>query len=366
MIALGQLEDTSLMSSEHSGVVVEVGSDLRDRTQVGDRICAWGGTAYGGSVTVKKDTVQRIPDDMSFETAASIPIVYTTAYYGLVHLARLQKGESVLIHSAAGGVGQAAVMLAKHLGARVFVTVGSNAKKDLVMKAYGIPEDHIFSSRRLAFAAGVKRLTNGRGVDVLLNSIAGEAFHESFDCLAKLGRFIEIGKRDILAKSRLDMGTFNKSVMFVSIDLTILFEQDRILAKRMLSEAFALLAEGKLQPVQPLNVFPLSEIESAFRLIQAGRHTGKVVLQANETSTVKVIYSAYEPCRLLPITGNTSANPHHYFLGKCILSSNRRPRRARSRDMSVDDQPKLQKYYCFFTIRNEIHPCSKYQGRIGR
>ncbi|KAL8882951.1 MAG: hypothetical protein Q9198_000127 [Flavoplaca austrocitrina] len=289
MIALGQLEDTSLMSSEHSGVVVEVGSELRDRTQVGDRICAWGGTPYAGSVTVNGDCVQRIPDDMSFETAASIPIVYATAYYGLIHLARLQKGESVLIHSAAGGVGQAAVMLAKHLGARVFVSVGSKAKKDLVMKAYGIPEDHIFSSRRLTFAAGVKRLTDGRGVDVLLNSIAGEAFHESFDCLAKLGRFIEVGKRDILAKSRLDMGTFDKSVMFASVDLTVLFEHDPILAKRMLAEAFALLAEGKLQPVQPLNVFPLSEMESAFRLIQAGKHTGKVILQADKTTTVKAI-----------------------------------------------------------------------------
>ncbi|KAL8919077.1 MAG: hypothetical protein Q9208_006961 [Pyrenodesmia sp. 3 TL-2023] len=289
MIALGQLEDTSRMSSEHSGIVLEVGSDLRDRYQAGDRICAWGGTPDAGSVTVTGEAVQRIPDEMSFKTAASIPIVYATAFYALVHLARLQKGESVLIHSAAGGVGQAALMLAKHLGACVFVTVGSKAKKELVMKAYGIPEDHIFSSRRLSFAAGVKRLTDGEGVDVVLNSIAGEAFHESFDCLAKLGRFIEIGKRDILAKSRLDMGTFNKSVMFASADLGIVLEHDPSLAKRMLSETFALLAEGKLQPVQPLNVFPVSEMESAFRLIQAGKHTGKVVLQADETTMVKAI-----------------------------------------------------------------------------
>ncbi|KAL8897966.1 MAG: hypothetical protein Q9207_006939 [Kuettlingeria erythrocarpa] len=299
MIALGQLEETSLMSSEHSGFITEVGSDLRDRTRVGDRICAWGGMAYAGSVTVNGDAVQRIPDEMSFETAASIPIVYATAYYALVHLARLQKGESVLIHSAAGGVGQAAVMLAKALGARVFVTVGSSAKKELVMKAHGIPEDHIFSSRRLSFADGVKRLTQGRGVDVLLNSLAGEPFHESFDCLAKLGRFIEIGKRDILDRSRLDMGTFNKSVTFASVDLTILFEHDPLLAKRMLGEVFALLADGKLQPVQPLNVFPLSEMESAFRLIQAGKHTGKVILQADERTAVKAVPPPIAPATFL-------------------------------------------------------------------
>ncbi|KAL9626997.1 MAG: hypothetical protein Q9204_006884, partial [Flavoplaca sp. TL-2023a] len=184
MIALGQLEETSLMSSEHSGVVTEVGQALADEHQVGDRICAWGGTAYAGSVIVSNNAVQRIPENMSFETAASIPIIYATVYYGLVHLARLAAGESVLIHSAAGGVGQAAVMLAKHLDARIFVTVGSNEKKELLMKNYGIPEEHIFSSRHLSFADGIKKLTNGRGVDVVLNSLAGESLHQTFDCLA--------------------------------------------------------------------------------------------------------------------------------------------------------------------------------------
>lgn len=288
MIALGQLESTSLMSSEHSGIVTEIGENLVDHFQVGDRICCCGGSAFASSVTVNGDAVQRIPDDMTFETAASIPIVFATAYYGLVQLARLQKGESILIHSAAGGVGQAAVMLAKHLGATIFVTVGSKEKKDLVMGAYQIPEDHVFSSRQTTFAAGIKRLTGGKGVDVVLNSIAGEAFHKGVGCLAKLGRFIEIGKRDILRDSRLDLGSFNKSITFASVDLTILFEYDPALAKRMLSRVFALLAEGSLHPVQPLNVFSVSEIERAFRLIQAGKHTGKVVLKANQDTSVKV------------------------------------------------------------------------------
>ena len=288
MIALGQLEDTSLMSSEHSGVVMEVGQALVDEYQVGNRICAWGGTAYAGSVIVSNSAVQRIPDDMSFETAASIPIVYATVYYGLVHLARLEAGESVFIHSAAGGVGQAAVMLAKHLGARVFVTVGSNEKKELLMKTYGIPEEHIFSSRHLSFAEGIKHLTGGRGVDVVLNSLAGESLHQTFECLATLGRFIEIGKQDILANSRLDMSTFNRSVTFAAVDLSVVFEQAPGLAKLMMSKVFALLASGAIQPVQPLNTFPLSDMENAFRLIQAGKHTGKVILQADLDTTVKV------------------------------------------------------------------------------
>ncbi|KAL8735751.1 MAG: hypothetical protein Q9166_000614 [cf. Caloplaca sp. 2 TL-2023] len=289
MIALGQLEDASLMSSEHSGVVTEVGPNLANHLQVGDRICAWGGQAYAGSVTVSGDSVHRIPDNMTFETAASIPIVYATVYYGLVHIARVQKGESILIHSAAGGVGQAALMLANHLGAKTFVTVGSAEKKDLVMATYGVPEDRIFSSRELSFADGIKRLTDGNGVDVVLNSIAGEAFHATFECLSPLGRFVEIGKRDILADTRLDMGSFNKSITFASVDLGLVFEHDPLLAKRMITRVFALLATGAIQPVHPLNVFSLSDIESAFRLIQAGKHTGKVILQADEETIVKAL-----------------------------------------------------------------------------
>ena len=288
MIALGRLEETSIMSSEHSGVITEVGSSLTDNFKVGDRICAWGGTPYASSVTVDGMSAHCIPDEMSFEEAASIPIVYATVFYSLIHLARLQKGESVLIHSAAGGVGQAAIMMAKYLQAEVFVTVGNNEKKALVMSKYGIPEDHIFSSRHLTFGAGISRLTGGKGVDVVLNSIAGDAFHETFRCIAKLGRFIEIGKRDILEDTRLAMGTFNKSVTFASVDLTIVFQHDPQLAKRMIGEVFALLQKGVLQPVQPLNVSPLNDIETAFRLIQAGKHTGKVVLKADERTNVKV------------------------------------------------------------------------------
>lgn len=288
MISLGQLEDRSLMSSEHSGIVTEVGADVSAEFHVGDRICAWGGKAYANTVKLKGLSAQKIPADMDFEIAASIPIVYTTVYYALVHLARLERGESVLIHSAAGGVGQAAVMLAKHLGAEIFVTVGNQEKKALVMQRYNIPESRIFSSRQATFVEGIRRLTGGMGVDVVLNSIAGESLHESFKCIAELGRFIEIGKRDILANSRLDMEMFNRSVTFASVDLTVVFNRNPRLGKRMVSEVFKLLQDGAVLPVHPLNVFPLSEMETAFRLIQAGKHIGKVVLNVNEATTVKV------------------------------------------------------------------------------
>ena len=291
MISLGQLDDSSAMCGEHSGIVTAVGTSLRNAFHVGDRICAWGGNAYASSIVVNGLSAQIIPINMSFETAASIPIVYTTAYYSLVHLARLKRGETVLIHSAAGGVGQAAVMLARHLGAKIFVTVGNNEKKALVMQNFDIPEEQIFSSRDTSFVQGIKRLTGGRGVDVVLNSIAGEGFRETCRCVATLGRFIEIGKRDILMNGRLDMEMFNRNVMFASVDLTLVFGHDPSLGASILREVFDMLRQGFISTIQPINVYPFSKMESAFRLIQAGKHMGKVVLRADLDTTVKVSVS---------------------------------------------------------------------------
>ena len=171
------------------------------------------------------------------------------------------------------------------------MTVGSNEKKALVMDAYGISENHIFSSRQTTFVEGIKRLTNGRGVDVILNSIAGEGFLETCKYIARLGRFIVLGKRDILANSRLDMEMFNRSVTVASVDLTVVFQDDPELGRRMVGEMFELLRKGVVSPVRPLNVFSLSEIEGAFRLIQAGKHVGKVVLKVDDDTAVKVCYS---------------------------------------------------------------------------
>ena len=179
-------------------------------------------------------------------------------------------------------------MLAKHLGAEIFVTVGNQEKKALLRERYDIPESHIFTSRQATFVEGIRRLTGGTGVDVVLNSIAGKSLYESFKCIAELGRFIELGKRDILANSRLDMETFNRSVTFASVNLTVVLHRNPRLGKRMVREVFKLLQEGAILPVHPLNVFRFSEMESAFRLIQAGKHVGKIVLKVDDATMVKV------------------------------------------------------------------------------
>ena len=138
-----------------------------------------------------------IPEGMDFSTAASLPVIYSTAYYALFDAARIKQGETILIHGAAGGVGQAAIVLAQYLGAEVFATVSSEQKKRLLMEHYNIAEDHIFNSRDDSFAKGVMRMTKEKGVDVVLNSLAGEALRKSWHCIARFGRFIEMGQKDI-------------------------------------------------------------------------------------------------------------------------------------------------------------------------
>jgi emericellamide synthase (highly reducing iterative type I polyketide synthase) len=224
---------------------------------------------------------------MSFAEAASLPIVWVTVYYSLVHKGRLTKGEKVLIHSAAGAVGQAAISLAQHLGAEIFVTVGSSSKRDLLSDKYGLPHDHIFSSRTTAFHKGVKQLTRGYGVDVVLNSLSGEMFRESCNLVAPFGRFVEIGRKDLMDDALMPMQFLLRNVTFAYVDLTLIIEQNKPLARRLLESVADLAAAGSIRPVT-LSTMPISEIETAFRQIQAGKHTGKIILSVEEGQEVKV------------------------------------------------------------------------------
>lgn len=288
MISLGQLSESCLMAGEYSGVVTEVGSNMVDRFRVGDRVCGFGGTAYASCMRVNGISAQHIPVGMDFETAASIPVAFATVYYSLVHVARLKRGETILIHSAAGGVGQAAIALSQYIGADIFVTVGNNEKKALIVENFRIAEEQIFSSRETSFVQGIKRLTNGKGVNVILNSLAGEAFRETCNCLSTLGRFIEIGKREALTNARMEMRHFDRNITFASVDLSIVFTHDPQLGGQIIGEVLDLIQKGTLATIKPIKVLSLSELESAFRFIQAGKHVGKIVLKAEAETEVKV------------------------------------------------------------------------------
>ena len=195
MVSIGQISDTDL-GVECSGIVTRIGRDVTN-FKIGDRVITFGLGCYRTFLRNSEGMCQRMPDDMSFEDAASLPCIYSTVYYSLFDVARLQRGETVLIHAAAGGLGQAAIILAQYIGAEIFVTVSSEAKKRFLMKMYSIAEDHIFNSRDLSFSQGIKRMTSQRGVDVVLNSLAGEALRQTWLCVGAFGRFVELGKKDI-------------------------------------------------------------------------------------------------------------------------------------------------------------------------
>ena len=286
MVAMGQLPE-KVLGQECSGIIHSIGSNVHDLT-AGDRVCCLVGGTYKTYVRCHISAVSKIPDNYSFARAAALPVVYCTAYYALLNVGRLKKDESVLIHSAAGGVGQAAITLAQLVGAKVYLTVSNEEKKALLMELYGIPSDHFFFSRNKSFASGIKRMTDGRGVDLVLNSLSGDLLKASWECVAPLGRFVEIGKRDIESHARLSMSPFAGNLMFASVDLGIVATQAKPLMQEIMTSVMALVTQGKIQPPQPLHVYDGSRIEEAFRYLQSGKNTGKTIIQYHDQDKVPV------------------------------------------------------------------------------
>lgn len=292
MIGLGQVPFDHKIGVECSGIVSAVGSDVLD-VSVGDRVCAMTEGGYANRVRVNSLLATKISLATDFTESASMVIVFCTAYLAIFDVGRLSEGDSILIHAAAGGVGQAAIMLSQMVKAEVFVTVGSTEKKDFLMNRYGIPEDHIFSSRDTTFEQELMDITSQRGVDVVLNSTAGDILQRSWQCLAPFGRFLEIGQRDMVQDSYISMGKFLDSVLFAGVDVGKLGRTKPLVFHNLLAKVVNLYESGAIQPVQPVTVFPVSELQQALRLMQAGKHTGKFVIEAKGDSIVQVRCSPF-------------------------------------------------------------------------
>ena len=286
MIGLGQIPYQDL-GFECSGIITALGKGVSDFA-IGDRVCTMAGGCYANHIQVPEFTAQKIPENMSFAIAASILTILTTAHYSLINVAQLKQGESILIHAAAGGVGQCAVMLAQSIGAEVFITVGSIDKKKFMIDTYHIPENHIFSSRDTTFERGIMRRTNNEGVDVILNSVAGDALRTTWNCLAPLGRFVEIGKKDMVQNSRLEMRKFQTMATFASVDLGVVIVKKPEVFQKTCADVMELLRTGAVKPVSPITIYPMSQIEAALRLMQTGKHMGKIVVEARSEDQIRV------------------------------------------------------------------------------
>ncbi|KAJ5683110.1 type I iterative polyketide synthase [Penicillium macrosclerotiorum] len=287
VVTMGQLVQPYI-GIECSGIVSSVGKNV-SHLSVGQRVMALPLGGYSTYARCKATSAAPIPVNMTFEVAATVPVVFCTAYYALFDLGQLQQGERILIHAGAGGVGQAAIMLAQMTGAEVFVTVGSVEKKHFLMTQYGLPEDHILYSRDTSFGRGIRRATNDEGVDVVVNSLAGDLLRETWECLAPFGRFVEIGKADITKNTRLDMLPFEWNVTFASVDLSKVAAHKPKLMKRLLDCVTCLMKKGALHPILPLTTYRISELETAFRTLQTGKAMGKIVVVPHPDDHVKAV-----------------------------------------------------------------------------
>lgn len=288
MAALGQIP-YEFFGYDCAGVITAVGDAVSDLA-VGDRVCALATAAFATVARCAASCVVRIPETTGFDDAASFPVICTTVYYSLVNIASLCKGETVLIHAAAGGVGQAAIMLSQSIGAEIFATVGNARKKEFIMSRYGLREDHIFFSRDVSFETGIMAMTGGRGVDVALNSLSGDALRATWRCLAHFGRFVELGKSDLLANNSLEMQPFTHNRTYAAVDLLALSYEKPALMKDLLRKSIDLHSKDVFRPVSPITVFPYSKMETAFRSMQSGDSMGKIVLRPQLDDHVKVYY----------------------------------------------------------------------------
>ncbi|MCG8037723.1 MAG: type I polyketide synthase [Candidatus Thiodiazotropha taylori] len=290
---LGMLPEAALESTFHqtslgmegTAEIVAVGEGVTDY-KVGDMLVGGFRDSFSMYITVAVDDLFAVPASplMSITDSASIPTIFLTAYYALNDIARLKKGEYVLIHAAAGGVGLAAIQVAQWLGATVIATVGSEEKREY-LRSIGV--EHIFNSRNLEFADGIKKVTNGKGVNVVLNSLSKETIIKSLEAMAPLGRFVEIGKRDIVQNIRMPMLAFNRNLSYTAIDLDRFMGESPEVLDGLFEKVWALFHSRDLKPT-PVKVYPASQIADAFKYMAQSKQIGKIVVDFDDLTGVEV------------------------------------------------------------------------------
>jgi acyl transferase domain-containing protein/NADPH:quinone reductase-like Zn-dependent oxidoreductase len=268
---------------EASGIVRRIGPKAT-RLAVGDRVVSMGINALSTTMTSREIYHEKLPDHVSFVEGACIPLIFVTAVYGLRDVGRLSEGQSVLIHSGAGGVGLAAIQVARMLGAEIYTTVGSEKKAQYLVDTYGLPRNHIFNSRNASFVDDVLRETAGKGVDVALNSLAGELLHATWKCIAKWGTMVEIGKRDLLGNARLDMNPFLANRNYCCFDIDQMRAERPDLLNKLLRFTMDSFAQGHFNPIRVDQVFEAPAVLDAFRYMQSGKHIGKIVVQVRDVA----------------------------------------------------------------------------------
>ncbi|CAH2052769.1 unnamed protein product, partial [Iphiclides podalirius] len=259
------------------------GFEVVGRTPNGSRVMAMvRNSGMGNVVEGDRALMWGIPDEWTFEEAASVPVAYGTVYYAMIMVGHMQKGESILIHAGSGGVGQAAINVALHYGCEVFTTVGTPEKRAFIKKLFPqLKDSHIGNSRDASFEDMIRRETNGKGVDLVLNSLSDEKLQASVRCLGYRGRFLEIGKFDISNNTPIGMYYFLKETSFHGIMLDYIFDQSFAFRKRLQDLLLTGIESGAVRPLTYC-IFEKNQVETAFRYMAAGKHIGKVIIKIRD------------------------------------------------------------------------------------
>lgn len=272
-----------------SGVVTAIGPNVK-HIQVGDRAVACAPHHLGTTVRLRAGCVHKMLDHESFTALPTLFLVYATALYAINNRANLRAGESILVHAGSGGLGIAAITLAQRIGATVYTTAGSKTKRDYIINELGVPASNVFSSRDLSFVPAIKKVTGGRGVDVVINSLIGDLMHESWRCLSDFGRFIEVGKRELIDAGKLDMRIFLRNATFTAFDLSELYYAEDPYYHAVWDELVAQtlhLYRAREITTQPTKVFDVSQIAQAYRYFAHPDRVGKVVISL-ETANARI------------------------------------------------------------------------------
>ncbi|KAI9037475.1 type I polyketide synthase [Aspergillus affinis] len=279
-------ENEHLLGLEGSGVVRSVGAGVSRALFPGMRVVFMAKGALANRIQVPAEFVLPISNALSHQDAATIPVVFCTALFAMFDTGNLQSGQTVLIHSAAGGVGMACIQLAQDIGADIYVTVGTEEKRSCLHEKFGIPFDHMFSSRSTNFASEIMKATKGQGIDVIVNSLTGDLLDATWRICADGGTMVEIGKRDIVERNYLAMDPFDRGCSYRAIDLS----HPKLMLKlpSLLSRIFKIQENGHISPITPITTFPFKEIPEAFAFLRSGRHIGKVVICDNPSQPSEV------------------------------------------------------------------------------
>ncbi|KAF7883709.1 uncharacterized protein EAF02_005629 [Botrytis sinoallii] len=286
LVTLGRYHNNdNLLGCEITGIVTRVGVNCKTFVP-GDKAYIAKFGCMNTYVRAHSDLVLQIPEKMAPEEAAGMIMAGSTVYHSLINVAKLKSGESILIHAASGATGQMAIQIAKNLSCDIYVTVGFDQKKELLMEQYGIAEDHIFYSRNFQFAKGIQRMTQGRGIDVVLNSLSGDALIATWELIAPYGRFIELGTLDIYTNTKLPMSSFAKNVTFAAITIDSLnIERPKEFREIMLN-VIDYFHRGIFHSFKPFHVISIENLKGAMRLSQSGKTSGKIVLSIDGADVI--------------------------------------------------------------------------------